>query len=269
MKTVFLTYATDKFIGQAENLARTAKLIGFDESLVYTQNDISKSDFYERNSEVLKRSRGGGYWLWKPYLISLVLNKLDVDDVLFYSDAGRTNYYEFTSFPKNIVEAARSTQEGFLLGPEIPHLGTVENWTKRDCLILMNADNEKMLNRPQMHASPSVWTPTSAAKRFLNLWTNFCSDKRIITDDPNVCGYPNHPKFKDHRHDQSVLTILAHQENAPRMIFSQTLVHKLIEMRPFSEIGQTFYKRPQNLEDLMKGDNPYLLAREFIRLKRF
>ncbi len=32
---------------------------------------------------------------------------------------------------------------------------------------------------------------------------------RILTDIPNVCGFDNLPGFRDHRHDQSVLSLLA------------------------------------------------------------
>ena len=34
-------------------------------------------------------------------------------------------------------------------------------------------------------------------------------DARILCDGPNVCGLPNLDGFRDHRHDQSILTILA------------------------------------------------------------
>ena len=33
-------------------------------------------------------------------------------------------------------------------------------------------------------------------------------DKRIITDDPNEPGVENYPDFKEHRHDQSILSLL-------------------------------------------------------------
>src|SRR5205823_2371810 len=33
-------------------------------------------------------------------------------------------------------------------------------------------------------------------------------DRRCITDDMNECGLPNLPRFREHRHDQSILTNL-------------------------------------------------------------
>ena len=34
-------------------------------------------------------------------------------------------------------------------------------------------------------------------------------DPRILCDGPNTCGLPNFEGFRDHRHDQSITTILA------------------------------------------------------------
>jgi hypothetical protein len=40
------------------------------------------------------------------------------------------------------------------------------------------------------------------------MWLTYCKDERIITDIPNTCGYGNYPGFIEHRHDQSILSIL-------------------------------------------------------------
>jgi hypothetical protein len=39
-------------------------------------------------------------------------------------------------------------------------------------------------------------------------WLTYCMDPRIITDQDNTCGQPNLPEFRDHRHDQSVISLL-------------------------------------------------------------
>ena len=38
-------------------------------------------------------------------------------------------------------------------------------------------------------------------------------NKNILTDIPNACGLSNLPEFKDHRHDQSILSLLAKKHN--------------------------------------------------------
>jgi hypothetical protein len=38
-------------------------------------------------------------------------------------------------------------------------------------------------------------------------------NKKILDDTPNTLGFPNLPNFRDHRHDQSILTNLSIQKN--------------------------------------------------------
>ena len=33
-------------------------------------------------------TRGGGYWIWKPYIISKMLEQINENDILVYIDAG-------------------------------------------------------------------------------------------------------------------------------------------------------------------------------------
>lgn len=268
MKNIFLTYATEAFIANAKALAESARKVGFDDALTLGPEDLLKTDFYRANEVVLTEERGAGYWLWKPFVILMTLQRLEPGDLLFYSDAGRANYYRFSRWPGGLIDKVRSSTQGFLLGATTPHLGPICQWTKRDCLVLMNADEESLFDAEQIQATWSLWTPTETAKAFARRWLDFCCDPRCLTDAPNECGLPNYPEFRDHRHDQSILSILAHQTEAPRLDFRHTLVHKLIQMRPGSALSHTFYKRPQNADDLLRGDNPYLLVREYVRLKR-
>ncbi len=53
------------------------------------------------------------------------------------------------------------------------------------------------------------------ALMFLREWLEYCSDLRVITDDPNTCGLPNLDGFRSHRHDQSILTNLTLKHEIP------------------------------------------------------
>lgn len=262
-----LTYATQGFLSNAKGLAENALRTGFDSAQVLTPTEIGETAFYKANLDVLNAPRGGGYWLWKPYIILGALQALGDNDCLFYCDAGRSSYYRFRSRPDRLLERAFASEQGFLLGPAAPHVGSIRNWTKRDCLVFMNADVPDIRNKPLV-MTWSLWRRSGKAVSFLETWLAACMDRRCLTDDPNVCGLPNHEDFRDHRHDQSILSILAHKHDAPFLSFDKTLVHRLLKQRPGSALAQNFYKRPQNVEDLLAGDNPYLLVREFFQLRK-
>lgn len=266
MKLHLITFATAGFVPQAEALVASALAAGFAHGAVLGPDDLAGSDFASRNREILSQKRGAGYWLWKPFLIRRALENIDSTDIVFYCDAGRTDYYQFTHFPTNLVSHLRANDSGFLLGPAVGHFGSLEDWAKRDCLLLMKADNKNLRSKPLL-MTWSLWTPSETAFRFLDEWQNYAEDPRCLTDIPNTLGRPNHLGFRDHRHDQSIMSILAHQMNAPFLDLSHTLVQKLINKRPNSELGQTFYKRPQNIEDLLGGASPLILLREHLRLR--
>ena len=268
MKLHLITFATHDFVPQAEALSSSALAAGFDHSTVLGPEDLSGSDFAKRNKFILEQKRGGGFWLWKPYVIRRALESLQPDDALLYSDAGRTPYYSFTGYPKNLVTLLNNSSPGFLLGPVVPHLGMIGNWTKRDCLTLMDADTDLIRGKPLL-MTWSLWKPTNAAFEFLDKWQGYAEDPCCLTDMDNIMGKPNYPGFRDHRHDQSIMSILAHKLGAPFVDLTGTLTHRLLAARPGSELAHTFYKRPQNVEDVLSGSTPLILVREHSRLRQY
>lgn len=261
-----ITFATDGFIVNANSLSASALRVGFRDARIWTPADIRRTTFYEEHAEILDERRGSGYWLWKPYIILDAIRAAAENEVIMYCDAGRSTYYEFTKFPARLLAQVSSGKKGFLFGPAIPHCGPIRNWTKRDCLLIMDADTPEILEKP-LTMTWSLWRPTQWAVQFLDEWLKYCLDARCLTDRPNEYGQSNHAAFIQHRHDQSIASILIHKTGAPFLDFTQTLVHRLIERRPYSSVGQLFYKRPQNSDELLRADNPLLLAREFLRIK--
>ena len=53
----------------------------------YGPNNLSKS-FTEEYNEILKMKRGGGYWIWKYYIILSKLNEIKNNEFLIYIDCG-------------------------------------------------------------------------------------------------------------------------------------------------------------------------------------
>lgn len=262
-----ITFATNSFVATARALCTNALSVGFDKARLYGPEDLDGTRFRDENSAVLDQPRGAGYWLWKPYLIKKALETAAPSEVVFYCDAGRNSYYQFTRRPTQLEKAVRRNTHGFLLGASAPQLGTIQNWTKRDCLLLMDADTEELLRRP-MIMTWSLWTNSPQARSFLDRWLGYCRDPRCLTDMPNTLGESNYSEFRDHRHDQSIATILAYKMGAPYLDFSRTLVEKFIELRPNSGLSHFFYKRPENADRLLQGDNPLILVTEYLRLRR-
>jgi len=202
MKNILINYAQNKWINSQRMCSKTGISIGgFDEAREHSQEDISP-DFIKKNQHILQHQRGAGYWLWKPYIIYNNLIKLDTDDVLFYSDSGSMF---IDSFKEYIFDVCRADEKGIILFKDT-HLQKV--YTKRDCLILMNCDSPEFLGNKQLTAGFQLVRKTDFSVHFYRTLIEWAQDERIITDIPNTCGEPNYPEFKDHRHEQSILTNL-------------------------------------------------------------
>lgn len=266
IKLKLLTFYTEDFADNARNLMASAKAVGFAECIGLTSDYYKGSDFEERNKKVLTLKKGAGYWLWKPYIIKEELKKLKDGELLFYCDAGRTRYYEFESYPDEIVRRCFLENKGFLLGPSCDHFGPLSAWTKSDCIKLMNA-SKHILSRPLL-MTWSVWSNCANSHSFLDQWLKYAEDERCLTDVANTLSIENYREFRAHRHDQSILSILCYQNEAPYIKNSNSIVDILLKIRPQSLLAMNIYKRPQNINDILKGFGIIVLVREFLRLRK-
>ena len=205
MQTYLVNYATNRFLKAQKRLNKSARKFGIGHCLSYTDKDILHTDFYEKNKEILNQERGAGYWLWKPYIILQALKQANDGDVIIYSDSGA----EIIASLQPLINLSLNRKG--LIFFQVPCYTTTfvnKSWTKRDCFILMEADNKAFHQAQQVAGSPSLFIKNQANIDFIQQWLHYCEDPRIITDQPNTCGKKNYPEFYDHRHDQSVLSIL-------------------------------------------------------------
>ncbi|MFK1815377.1 hypothetical protein ACIXAT_21975 [Bacteroides fragilis] len=94
-KVILLNYADERFAVQQKYNFKSAKLLGgFDEFHLMSNKDIDEG-FKQLNRDIFDIKRGGGLWLWKPYIILKTLKTIGDDDVLMYCDSG-------TVFMRNI-----------------------------------------------------------------------------------------------------------------------------------------------------------------------
>lgn len=191
-----------------------------DDAIAWTRADLLGSDFYNRNHRILNQARGAGFWAWKPYVIAKTLDQIGPNDWLIYSDigkpfrrgdlkrAGNQNIGNVMNSPFDSIIRYADQQGGFTPGIWIPHYGSAKVWTKRDCFIGMGCDTPEYHNSGQVQAGYSCWSNSKASRAFLQQWLNWAQVDAVITDQANIYGQPNFAEFRDHRHDQSVMTNL-------------------------------------------------------------
>lgn len=229
-KKILINFADNRFkLTQRFNSETGLKVAKFDCVFSYGIKDIDKN-FYNKNQKILDFRRGAGYWLWKPYFILKTLEEnADFGDYIFYCDSGA---YFLNSIAFLIKEMNNSKVDVMCF--ELSHLE--KNWTKRDCFILLDAEDKKYTHSPQRYSSFHLVKKSNFSLKLYKEFLRYSQDPRMITDEPNILGKPNFDGFREHRHDQSIFSILSKKYDLPAFRDPSQYGNNLIG-RPESPIG--------------------------------
>lgn len=202
MKRYFINYASNGFLNSQKIGLDSAKSFGFDVQ-GYSPDDIDE-EFKIKNSEILTSKRGGGYWLWKPYIILKKLNEINHGDYLVYMDSG-------AKIIKNVDNILRMIDHKGMLNFSM--VQKTSKWTKGDCFFHINEKNiDDYKDSNQMQATYLFFRKNDICVNFVKKWLDLCTIPSLIMDTPNMMA-SNYSDFIDHRHDQAILSLLVYNEN--------------------------------------------------------
>lgn len=229
MKKYHINFAHNRYLKSQEYCSDSAKKFGFDEVISYRDQDISQ-EFKDKNSYIFSQTRGYSYWLWKPYLISRTLSKINHGDLLVYSDSG--SYYQ--NSPEPLFDLVTKDPNGVL---SFELKGLIEkNYTKRDTFVLMGLDETKYTDSSQREATYIWLIKNDFTMNLVREYLEYAQDERVITD--MVSENKNYDGFIDHRHDQSIWSLLCKKYNIePHRLISQHGGH-LVNDFPNDKYGQ-------------------------------
>jgi uncharacterized protein YndB with AHSA1/START domain len=213
MKTWIVSYADALFISSQERLVESAHQYSINEIRSWDRDWLERTSFYSLHQAILDLKRGAGYWLWKPFIIEETLKEMEDGDVVIYSDAG----IEIIGDLSPLIDLCLQKRGILLFAGHYDDVGApgpnqCYKWTKRDCFVLMGCDEARYYQGQMLDASFMVLAKTERSVAFIREWIHYCTQGQILTDLPNRCGLPNLAGFIEHRHDQSILSILAIRE---------------------------------------------------------
>ena len=188
----------------AERLGREASRSGlFREVTVVTDRDLP-IDFHREHGDFVDRNRRGhGYWIWKPFLLERLLRQPS-DAMLLYCDAG--NVFNITERSKStFTEYLEITESRGILVFEIDFIEA--EWCKMDTL--MRIDPSGAFWQTRAHEAATLFlTRGRESRAIIEEWLAISSEDsyHYLDDSPSVAE--NVADFREHRHDQSILSLL-------------------------------------------------------------
>lgn len=195
-----LTVATAEYEKAAIRLCASATP-WFDETRIVRPKDFPR-EFYQRHARLFEWRRGHGYWIQKPAGILREVESLAPDDVLMYCDS----QVGFIADPAPLFKLAAGNG-GVALFHQRREGHKNSTWTRGDTFRLMGCDAPEYWNGDNLNSAFSLWMNTPKAVAFLKEWLAWNSNYQVVSDEPSVT--PNAPDFKAHRHDQSIISLLA------------------------------------------------------------
>jgi hypothetical protein len=259
---IVINYADHNFIKQQKYNTKTAYKYGADIVIEYSPDDLDQ-EFKRKYWHILSEKRGAGYWLWKPYIILKTFEKCNDGDYLFYVDSGA---YFVNKISYLIEEMNRKND--YIMAFELPLIE--KQWTKRDAFILMNCDSDYYAESNQILAGYILARKCHASVKFFEEYLNYCTDYRILTDLPNEMGKDNYENFIEHRHDQSVFSLLCKKYNIkPHRDPSQFGIYPIMYYSPGRLYNPKKYedKYPQILVSCRRETSYYFRVKELLRRK--
>jgi len=204
-KINFITYGDSNYFIQRHHLKSVAKKSGFFSSAkAYSYKNLDKG-FRKEFENILKHSRGGGFWIWKHYFIMQELELMKNNDILVWSDAGSSfNYFAKNKFSQ-YIEILNSSNENNLRF----RMKYIENeWTTKELFQYFNLDPYSEIGKSgQFHATHMIFKKNDLLTEYMKKYRKLLTDNPLLITDYYVKNQI--PEFKENRHDQSIFSLLS------------------------------------------------------------
>lgn len=220
MKKIFLTFADQRMSRALQRIQNQAIAMRTYDFIVLANEYSLNLDFREQFSEYLKPGiRGFGYWSWKAQIILQTLHQMNDGDLLQYTDAGCHLNPKGRKKLNEYFLKAQNSQSGILAFQAIPptfHNQKIklldlreDRWCKGDLCDAFDVRTCPNIIETQAIGAGIIFVKKcDESLKILTSWLNVYKDNFNLIDD-SVSKSANPPGFVEHRHDQSIFSILA------------------------------------------------------------
>jgi len=206
----FITFGShNNYLDAGSRLLNQATSLNlFKECRLYTANHLLHSDFWSQHQNFVNNNRRGfGYWLWKPYIIKKNMEEMNDGDILLYLDCGCEIHNKCREELLKCIEAVKIDK---IVGTTVS-VQKEKDWCKMDLIERLVMTHHDSINDLQRQAGANLFLICPETRTFVNAWYELCCDYHNIDDSPSIVQ--NSPTFCEHRHDQSIFSLLTKKYN--------------------------------------------------------
>lgn len=206
----YVTYGDGTFAGISKrNFAQVQKDYPQWQFHMYSRKNLDKG-FVQRHKDTLQHKVGGGLYLWKPYIVHHALIRLQDGDVLVYCDGGKRVTESMLpwlpivhSSASGILTFLANDTDGYhTKGPVFRALG-------------LNPQDPATANTQQLFAGIFVLQKRPNVVEAVVEWLRVSSIPGMLDPKKNNLGpHPTAYSPGAFRHDQSVFSLVAHQQHS-------------------------------------------------------
>ena len=228
-----LSFADKRMSKSLDRLAYQAEQMRFFDQLHMFDEDDLSCDFRTLYKEKLVSGlRGYGYWVWKPQVISQVLDRIGDNDLLLYLDAGchlnklglgrlKHYFHILDSSPQGILafQSKPPTRDLSPLKYDGRKLFDQWNyeWIKGDLFDHLGVRHDSFYTHARVIGAGIILIKNcKSAKAIISEWLSVIRhDFSLLDDTPSKS--PNLKGFQEHRHDQAIFSLLCLKYNVPTL----------------------------------------------------
>lgn len=208
----FMTYANDVFETAKKRLIKEADIFNeFVSVSGYGPNDLP-SWVQKKYADILNVRRGGGYWLWRPFIVYEKIKDIKDGEYLVFIDAGcklntqgKKRFFEYIDLLQMSQYGILSFQMSGNKGPGT--LAKEKEWTTKEIFEYFQiSENSEIKESGQYLGGVFILKKNKHSINYLKE-TIKCIMKYplLVTDSYN---HSQNVYFKDNRHEQSVTSVL-------------------------------------------------------------
>lgn len=224
MANILISYGDERYFESVRRVMRQAKKTKFfDRTIMFSEKDLTEE---LKASPLFKYTRGGGYWLWKPWIILQAMKRCNEGDVIVYVDGGcglnpkSREWNLFSEALKNHSAILFQYRDANVypswkqvVTSEANYSSKIRYWSKPLCREFLTEyfGGAGYLDFNSMWCGACIIKNCPKGRAFVQIWFDLMNEHPEIVRDMEGDELNHIPSdLNAHRHDQSIVTAIAY-----------------------------------------------------------